>query len=186
MILVSVNHVKRQRSILHVCGGDPATTGSTLTSAKYSPRMWRWSYIICPLNDINSVFSTYVEVIPILTADINKNRSILHVCGGDPGTTIRKPMCFGYSPRMWRWSRLCNYVRWYAGVFSTYVEVIPTVQSQPTQSHGILHVCGGDPRYNADRLTAKKYSPRMWRWSYGWIYQGRKFVVFSTYVEVIL
>ena len=25
----------------------------------------------------------------------------------------------------------------------------------------------------------------MWRWSYGWIYQGRKLVVFSTYVEVI-
>ena len=50
-----------------------------------------------------------------------------------------------FSPRMWRWSQgthFCNSV---------------TVS--------FLHVCGGDPKYDAMYYNDLKFSPRMWRWS---------------------
>ena len=51
------------------------------------------------------------------------------------------------------------------GVFSTYVEVIPGMDSRGKLYAGILHVCGGDHRCRRSSL---------------------QFKVFSTYVEVIL
>ena len=71
-------------------------------------------------------------------------------------------------------------------VFSTYVEVIPVTPKDGYQINSILHVCGGDPKYDAMYYNDLKYSPRMWRWSrfeFSFIYTAR---VFSTYVEVIL
>ena len=49
-----------------------------------------------------SVFSTYVEVIPIFPKNTMINTSILHVCGGDPMTGIITVNIPEYSPRMWR------------------------------------------------------------------------------------
>ena len=70
------------------------------------------------------VFSTYVEV--ILMNDLEKAEalSILHVCGGDPNSTVNIKEYFRYSPRMWRWSPDTNNDFLMTFVFSTYVEVI--------------------------------------------------------------
>ena len=71
-------------SILHVCGGDPNFTAQVINSNKYSPRMWRWSLYWSLEMTSHWVFSTYVEVIPIISPLITLFHSILHVCGGDP------------------------------------------------------------------------------------------------------
>ena len=87
---------------------------------------------------------------------------------------------------MWRWSIItcsnisCNIV------FSTYVEVIPTLSDYINSKHSVLHVCGGDPSYVTSQRLDARCSPRMWRWSF---FQNRSsdwWLVFSTYVEVIL
>ena len=51
-------------SILHVCGDDPK-----LKEAQ---------------SKVDTVFSTYVEMIPISQDDEKVQASILHVCGDDP------------------------------------------------------------------------------------------------------
>ena len=65
------------------------------------------------------------------------------------------------------------------------MEVIPKRLHLGINSAGILHVCGGDPKFVKIGPYIFQYSPRMWRWSYGndiifWVRW-----VFSTYVEVI-
>ena len=105
VILTRLSVLLVQLSILHVCGGDPA--GSTLMTQKfkYSPRMWRWSYAGRIARFMQGVFSTYVEVIPMLVNVASDTIGILHVCGGDPslGTIFWRSK--SYSPRVWRWSR---------------------------------------------------------------------------------
>ena len=96
-----------------------------------------------------------------------------------------KGICLLYSPRMWRWSSPCHPVSRYLDVFSTYVEVIPYVQTLQTLGVSILHVCGGDPDTDTTAGGFAGYSPRMWRWSSGALPLTDKVGVFSTYVEVI-
>ena len=48
------------------------------------------------------VFSTYVEVIPVSSSNLDKRSGILHVCGGDPQLAYYKYYLPKYSPRMWR------------------------------------------------------------------------------------
>ena len=48
---------------LHVCGGDPGEDINNAKSGKFSPRMWRWSWVKYYVPDRETVFSTYVEVI---------------------------------------------------------------------------------------------------------------------------
>ena len=50
-----------------------------------------------------------------------------------------------------------------AEVFSTYVEVIPTMLQQLLVNQGVLHVCGGDPNNSRLFQAAKQCSPRMWK-----------------------
>ena len=71
-------------------------------------------------------------------------------------------------------------------VFSTYVEVILHSHHYFYKHFSILHVCGGDPLYFLTCESIKKYSPRMWRWSWSRTTLGLTLCVFSTYVEVIL
>ena len=71
-------------------------------------------------------------------------------------------------------------------VFSTYVEVILSQWICGADSSSILHVCGGDPVVGVPWLSRNSYSPRMWRWSYAATQCFLKWLVFSTYVEVIL
>ena len=75
-------------SILHVCGGDPRIPREVLHPIQYSPRMWRWSYFIAFPPELMRVFSTYVEVIRSQATSFIAVFSILHVCGGDPESTV--------------------------------------------------------------------------------------------------
>ena len=91
-----------------------------------------------------------------------------------------------YSPRVWRWSLNHTCIKSWWRVFSTYVEVIPCFDQLDLHSIRILHVCGGDPVPAMYHQCVKKYSPRMWRWSYSPRLKRIFKQVFSTYVEVIL
>ena len=111
---------------LHVCGGDPEWRESNYKVILFSPRMWRWSYWLVDLDRVNTVFSTYVEVILV-----NYHLSIsyfrfLHVCGGDPNLFNAMLDKIEFSPRMWRWSWVSPKLISSISVFSTYVEVILT------------------------------------------------------------
>ena len=53
--------------ILHVCGGHPSRSFLTSIRIRYSPRMWRSSCHRIKAFRFYSVFSTYVEVIPLPT-----------------------------------------------------------------------------------------------------------------------
>ena len=53
--------------ILHVCGGDPRMDRSEFQHRQYSPRVWRWSQAKTDHHYNQSVFSTCVEVIPIIS-----------------------------------------------------------------------------------------------------------------------
>ena len=112
--------------------------------------------------------------------------SILHVCGGDPKMPFIRSCTLKYSPRMWRWS--CGLPLWNVAetVFSTYVEVILFPSWLDPAITSILHVCGGDPKLPWFFLSRAPYSPRMWRWSCQRHLSTNPFLVFSTYVEVIL
>ena len=131
--------------ILHVCGGDPIDTFFGSWLQVYSPRMWRWSHAYDQMAADQAVFSTYVEVIPIIIFCTSNVWCILHVCGGDPHTRLSMSSVCQYSPRMWRWSWSKIYQSARASVFSTYVEVI----------HNLTTTF----------ISGKRYSPRMWRWS---------------------
>ena len=118
-----------RQSILHVCGGDPRYHLIIYNHKKYSPRVWRWSSKISDWSEIHGVFSTCVEVILIKTVDGTTSVSILHVCGGDPNWDGMTYLGFEYSPRVWRWSRWCDWRFGLDSVFSTCVEVIPRLWS---------------------------------------------------------
>ena len=92
--------------ILHVCGGDPMLLVLATAQLQYSPRMWRWSFVLSDSSCSLFVFSTYVEVIPWKFNKNNGITSILHVCGGDPTSRRNGKALREYSPRMWRWSYL--------------------------------------------------------------------------------
>ena len=70
-------------------------------------------------------------------------KSILHVCGGDPTYDANDV--------------------YFSVVFSTYVEVIPSIFHEAGSQNCILHVCGGDPFIQRWIWLKQKYSPRMWR-----------------------
>ena len=172
-------------SILHVCGGDPDRYELFEACKEYSPRMWRWSSTI-DVSDTNIVvFSTYVEVILLLAHRQGINCSILHVCGGDPFVWICHKILLKYSPRMWRWSWHPRLNQTPSRVFSTYVEVILWPFNFQWIAICILHVCGGDPQVIIEESCRKRYSPRMWRWSWCITIVRIVSLVFSTYVEVI-
>ena len=133
-----------------------------------------------------TVFSTYVEVILYTAYWQGWQEGILHVCGGDPALNTTPSKYDRYSPRMWRWSQSNKNSADFLAVFSTYVEVILNKEVRQENMHSILHVCGGDPKNGEREADFIRYSPRMWRWSYGTFWDFLAGVVFSTYVEVIL
>ena len=90
--------------ILHTCGGDPWIDNFMIHFKKYSPHMWRWSYMQTAYHVQNNVFSTHVEVIPIFQTIQKQIRCILHTCGGDPLAACPLIQLTRYSPHMWRWS----------------------------------------------------------------------------------
>ena len=166
VILSKFEGLKKVVCFLHVCGGDPTTGCQPNHQDRFSPRMWRWSYW-CRISLLDhKVFSTYVEVIlPAWTTDLIVSQ---------------------FSPRMWRWSWYCRYTAPPQTVFSTYVEVILSIKTDFPRRVSFLHVCGGDPVKGNPERHAKRFSPRMWRWSSSVESRSPWNDVFSTYVEVIL
>ena len=157
---VILNQLKGRQTvdgILHVCGGDP--TKIIFFDTNYDTQKSH------PRNLIPRVFSTYVEVILDVAVSFTRTCCILHVCGGDPTNQHHYHFASGYSPRMWRWSQYKRIANGKQAVFSTYVEVIPPLVALSKHGMGILHVCGGDPYYDAIKSLQEQYSPRMWRWS---------------------
>ena len=153
------------------------------------------------------VFSTYVEMILNWRFVIFLEWSILHVCGDDPVIGQQYTSHGRYSPRMWRWSLLCYSIHLISTVFSTYVEMILTLDKGDNNDSlvfstyvemilnfckyclaldRILHVCGDDPTLGLGVMTGFQYSPRMWRWSLIALLFYHQIQVFSTYVEMIL
>ena len=151
----------------------------------YSPRVWRWSFSSLTASFKAPVFSTCVEVILLEIKPQGTFTSILHVCGGDPTLWWTFSTKVSYSPRVWRWSPRSSALKTSNMVFSTCVEVILTLKVNFELLSGILHVCGGDPYNIRSLIKLRWYSPRVWRWSYGWNHQKRSLEVFSTCVEVI-
>ena len=132
----------------------------------FSPRMWRWSRF----NEIND----------------KALQSFLHVCGGDPKYKNSLTKHKKFSPRMWRWSSAFFQEYQTALVFSTYVEVILYKNLKLLERPSFLHVCGGDPNVPVTNMVSHWFSPRMWRWSRHYSSNLHQYMVFSTYVEVIL
>ena len=145
VILLSYQHQRYHKCFLHVCGGDPWVSFISCKNARFSPRMWRWSWHSKEHLTKDCVFSTYVEVILKFISMFGTRKRFLHVCGGDPGSSgiieshslvfstyvevIHKLKKFTkllhmFSPRMWRWSSLDGQKAKVKIVFSTYVEVI--------------------------------------------------------------
>ena len=110
--------------ILHVCGGHPFCCWIWNCLCWYSPRMWRSSCHRIKAFRFYSVFSTYVEVIPLPTWLGFAWVSILHVCGGHPVLAFLSHEFTRYSPRMWRSSQFRYHFLTIKIVFSTSVEVI--------------------------------------------------------------
>ena len=104
VILIASSCAILKPSILHVCGGDPIELDSWNGQTMYSPRMWRWSFMLVGKFSCRGVFSTYVEVILATHCARINSLGILHVCGGDPDRLHRLMRHLLYSPRMWRWS----------------------------------------------------------------------------------
>ena len=71
-------------------------------------------------------------------------------------------------------------------VFSTYVEMIPSLKPVVKPPFSVLHVCGDDPWKKFKTWKLLECSPRMWRWSSDVEQCPRYLNVFSTYVEMIL
>ena len=127
--------------------------------------MWRWSYLLVLRRQSIQVFSTHVEVIPIVSSKQVILVSILHTCGGDPRAFAVYLYALQYSPHMWRWSQLADIKTNISNVFSTHVEVIPVRLFPGSRLWSILHTCGGDPVGDYVRKIGQGYSPHMWRWS---------------------
>ena len=104
VILQMVKTLTICKSILHVCGGDPNPSMQGDWDLKYSPRVWRWSWVKYYVDSRETVFSTCVEVILLVAVSLTLTCCILHVCGGDPSFRWKILLRISYSPRVWRWS----------------------------------------------------------------------------------
>ena len=74
---------------LHVCGGVSIHIRLFYLSGKFSPRMWRCFFLNIGFIQRLTIFSTYVEVFPILFIQRRFMNNFLHVCGGVSWTDLR-------------------------------------------------------------------------------------------------
>ena len=110
-------------SFLHVCGGVSKALTPLKRKRKFSPRMWR-----CFQLDAVTESAT---------------QSFLHVCGGVSPNAFWSGERTEFSPRMWRCfdKAVLDIVE--GVVFSTYVEVFPSMIWRQWCLLSFLHVCGG-------------------------------------------
>ena len=132
-----------RRCLLHVRGGVSAFTRPGFVFRPSSPRPWRCFSERATFQFYFRVFSTSVEVFPILRGRSTSASSLLHVRGGvskTGGVPERKALS---SPRPWR----CFYEeidgKRMLVVFSTSVEVFLQPCSTKDLVKRLLHVRGG-------------------------------------------
>ena len=113
-------------------------------------------------------------------------------------------MIFKFSPRMWRCFLFKKRKISLSEVFSTYVEMFPTLSLHGLRQQSFLHVCGGVSQPAAVSATAcgflhirggvslqgvckprnGAFSPHTWRCFFGRPCAARYYKIFSTYVGV--
>ena len=87
---------------------------------------------------------------------------------------------------MWRCFYILKPVVLKVAIFSTYVEVFPSLARLMPLCLHFLHVCGGVSSSLKIRIKAWKFSPRMWRCFLSYTLWTGEQTIFSTYVEVFL
>ena len=150
-------------SLLHVRGGVSTHLDRRFSHFESSPRPWRCFHVRVRSLGLLRVFSTSVEVFLHRGFGYGPRGRLLHVRGG----VSRRLRCNAArsrsSPRPWRCFQMaCRTARGHS-VFSTSVEVFPTVFTDCASRSGLLHVRGGVSDCARCELTQWLSSPRPWR-----------------------
>ncbi len=149
--------------LLHVRGGVSKLRLFGNKICLSSPRPWRCFRQKEAMQNAHQVFSTSVEVFPPLRGRSAQLIRLLHVRGGvSTVQNVSEPMKWS-SPRPWRCFRQKEAMQNAHQVFSTSVEVFPTVGNYALFGGGLLHVRGGVSTYQALHHGWRESSPRPWR-----------------------
>ena len=129
--------------LLHVRGGVSIDKTTEREFVGSSPRPWRCFQGTSRLSNVDSVFSTSVEVFPRLRSDQRKEVGFLHVRGGvsSAGFSVEGPD--ESSPRPWRCFPIVGRAHAVLDVFSTSVEVFLKLDFETVLNLRLLHVRGG-------------------------------------------
>ena len=153
VFLQAASVVCRCIGLLHVRGGVSIERKRRRICGLSSPRPWRcfqmttWIVFGCV------VFSTSVEVFPVLSKSKSNSSGLLHVRGGVSSDAPMADHAYKSSPRPWRCFLkvvLPSPAPW---VFSTSVEVFLSGASSVPERVGLLHVRGGVSKDAIDALT---------------------------------
>ncbi len=174
------------RSLLHVRGGVSALYEIYRKMDESSPRAWRCFLSTPLLHHSAQVFSTCVEVFLPSSLSMRLSRGLLHVRGGVSRTLRCSAVRAGSSPRAWRCFPTAPAAWACGGVFSTCVEVFPSLSALNIATNSLLHVRGGVSRDVISPWLLHWSSPRAWRCFPMRFSLQRGFAVFSTCVEVFL
>ena len=140
---VRANPRLMQGSLLHVRGGVSAAMHISIDNKESSPRPWR-----CFLK------SAWTQ---------KDQLSLLHVRGGVSSTQSVTGATVTSSPRPWRCFHLGLSAATAKQVFSTSVEVFPSIRARSATSRSLLHVRGGVSAGSLRLSFVLKSSPRPWR-----------------------
>ena len=139
----AVSKSRPNQGLLHVRGGVSESVVFRARNWRSSPRPWRCFSRNGRSRKVGNVFSTSVEVFPIIWKKTCVVQSLLHVRGGVSSN--------GYTTTQ------SSYV------FSTSVEVFPMRTPRNWVLIRLLHVRGGVSGGPISRTTYAKSSPRPWR-----------------------
>lgn len=88
---------------------------------------------------------------------------LLHWHGGTPQAEREQVLLDRSSPRAWRYALGAEVRRLRRPVFSTQVEVAPSIPSSEGTAQNLLHAHGGAPALSECKYTFEAPSPRTWR-----------------------
>ncbi len=175
-----------KNGLLHARGGVSMKMGKVYIIRESSPRPWRCFYVGSIVLEIDSVFSTPVEVFPTVSATGEATSSLLHARGGVSPLRVFVYADRKSSPRPWRCFLLHDLLPRGPAVFSTPVEVFLSWRRAYTENGSLLHARGGVSTMALLKLTGRRSSPRPWRCFCQAVLLHSKTGVFSTPVEVFL
>ena len=149
--------------LLHVRGSVSLRKAGLNPILSSSPRTWRCFYIEKAKKHGWIVFSTYVEVFLTCARRFRFRSCLLHVRGGVSQGGVWAYIGQTSSPRPWRCFRVVQRVGPKSYVFSTSVEVFPTVTRTRARLSRLLHVRGGVSFSARCHTSSSVSSPRPWR-----------------------